>query len=612
MRKFFTTLIEKITYLFTKKYSYPQLILFFVITGLIINLPYTIGRFSSDDFMFVSVLEENIPYNTLTGFWSLNFEDFPGFHSMWWKDANADGKFFRPLPSLVFSVIFEIFGRDSSIPLHIISILMHSLVAFSVFLLFNKMSKRYEISLLAAFLFLISEDQTMTIGWIATNTDIFAVLFINLSLFFYIVFREELNYKKLLVSLLLIFFAFLCKETAIIAPIAIILYEIIFQTKSKRGKDFIYNLSNRFSGFAKNWKYWGVILLFLIVFLVLYKCSGYGATNLMYYDLLGQPIAYIKNLFIGYPLLFAGYLSILPIGLTPFIKSLTLPFALAGIFLLIIFLVTLYPYRKDKVIQFCLILFLVSILPQLSTIAAERLLYYPLVAGCFIVSFLIFQIKFLKKKFSPKTRKPVKYLGSIMGYYFIVSSLILSLILSVVYPYSFKSSLEYPEKVILEGKVYTDETNPEHIILLNTPGPFIALYAKDIFRYHYHGYRDVQVLSSFNGRVLINKLSDNSIVLKTEDEGWVTNFFALVIRAAPEIEEGYIYQCNDFFASVIKTTPDKKDVLQVKFDFRYSLASDNVVLLYYDGEKMKKWDFINQVIGKWMLVGDSSDIMKGF
>ena len=403
MRKFFTSLIEKITLLFTKKYSYPKLILFFIITGIIVNLPYTVGRFSIDDFMFVSIIEENIPYNTLTGFWSLNFEDFPGFQSMWWVDAEADGKFFRPLPSLVFAVMFEIFGRSSSIPLHIISIIMHSMVAFSVFLLFVRLSKRYAISLLAAFLFLISEDQTMTIGWIATNTDIFAVLFINLSLFFYITFREESDYKKLLASILLLFFAFLCKETAIIAPVAIILYEFIFQTKSKRGWDFIYNLGYRFLGLIKNWKYWGVIFLFLIIYMILYKSSGYGAINLMYYDPFGQPIAYLKNLFVGYPLLFAGYLSILPIGLTPFIKSLTLSFALSGVFLFTIFLATLYPYRKNKVIQFCFILFIVSILPQLSTIAAERLLYFPLVSGCFIVGFLIFQIKIFKKEFSPKT-----------------------------------------------------------------------------------------------------------------------------------------------------------------------------------------------------------------
>ena len=238
MRQFVTSLIEKITHLLKKEYSYPKLILFFILTGIIINLPYTVGHFSSDDFMFVSILEENIPYNTTTGFWSLNFEDFPGFHSMWWVDANADGKFFRPLPSLVFAVTFEIFGRSSAIPLHIISIIMHSMVAFSVFLLFVRLSKKYAISLLAAFLFLISEDQTMTIGWIATNTDIFAVLFMNLSLLLYITFREESDYNKLLTSMFLLFFAFLCKETAIIAPVAIVIYEFIFQTKTNRRTGF--------------------------------------------------------------------------------------------------------------------------------------------------------------------------------------------------------------------------------------------------------------------------------------------------------------------------------------------------------------------------------------
>ena len=113
----------------------------------------------------------------------------------------------------------------------------------------------------------------------------------------------------------------------------------------------------------------------------------------MYYDPFGQPIAYLKNLFVGYPLLFAGYLSILPIGLTPFIKGLTLPFALAGIFLFVIFLVTLFPYRKDKVIQFCFVLFLVSILPQLIDHCRRKTSILSVCCGLFYRKFFNFSIK---------------------------------------------------------------------------------------------------------------------------------------------------------------------------------------------------------------------------
>ena len=604
-------MLKKISLLLFQKYSNSRLVLFFIIAGLIIYLPYLFGHFSYDDFMFVSVLEENISYNPWTGFWSIEFKDFPGLNSLWWGDGEAEGKFFRPFPTFVFAIMFHIFGRGSVIPLHLISVVIHSLVAFSVFLLFNKLSKKYTISLLAAFLFLIAEDHSMTVGWIATNTDIFAVLFMNLSIYFYIISREEYNIKKYLISILFLILAFTCKETAVITPIAIILYEFIYNTDPMKRRGLLFNLGYRLRKLLMNWRYWGASLILLIMFLIFYKSEGFGINNLMYYDPLRNPFVYIENLFIGYPLMFTGYLSIIPFGLTLFLPDITLPFILIGISLFIIFIIVLTPYRKEKTVQFCLILFLLSILPQLSTDASERLLYYPFVAGSFLISFLIFQVKFLKKEFSPDTAEPIKYVGNIFGVYLIISSLIFALILSIYYPYSYKRSLEYPEEVVLEAKQYTDSANAENIIFLNTQSSFMTFYLKDIFRYHYNGYKDVQVLSSFNGKVWMNKLSDSSFVLKTEEKGWTTNMFGQIIRAVPKIQDGFIYQGNDFFASVIMTTPDKTDFLKVKFDFKYSLSASDVVILYYDGQSIKQWDFTNQKIGKWVLVGDSSDVMKG-
>jgi len=591
-----------------RRLTYLEIAILFFIISLIIFYPYITNKFHADDFIFVSILEEIISFNPLTGFWALDFQDIKTFESLWWADDGVNGRFFRPIPSLVFSAFFLIFGRDAALPLHMLSILLHALVSFTVFLLFLRLSKRYTISLVAAFIYLICEDHSMTIGWIATNTDIMAVLFINLALIFHVDYRETFIKKKFILSNVFLLIAFFCKETAVITPFAIMLYEFILSEPSTKQKIVFKRFYQRAVSFFGIRKYWRVSFFLLIIYVAFYKLAGFGINNIMYYDPFKRTALYLSNLVVGIPTMFTGLLTAYPIGLNLFYKEYVLVAVILGIIFYILLSVGLVKFWKEKVIHFCFLLFILALLPQLSTDASERQLYFPLVPGSFLLSFLIFQIPFLKKKFLKDHLSGIKYFNSIFGYYLAFTSIFLALYLSFYYAQTFPQSFKSIENVVINSKKFIANEKNDKIVYLNTTGQFSTFYINDIIRYHFKEYKDVHILSSFNGKIWVQQISENSFALKTNKSGWLSNMFAKIVRTLPKIEVGRKYANELFTATIVQTTLDHEDALWVKFDFNQFL--DNILFIYYDGSEFHELKFDGTKMEVWQFLGDTSDIMK--
>jgi len=591
-----------------RRLTYLEIAILFFIISLIIFYPYITNKFHADDFIFVSILEEIISFNPLTGFWALDFQDIKTFESLWWADDGVNGRFFRPIPSLVFSAFFLIFGRDAALPLHMLSILLHALVSFTVFLLFLRLSKRYTISLVAAFIYLICEDHSMTIGWIATNTDIMAVLFINLALIFHVDYRETFIKKKFILSNVFLLIAFFCKETAVITPFAIMLYEFILSEPSTKQKIVFKRFYQRAVSFFGIRKYWRVSFFLLIIYVAFYKLAGFGINNIMYYDPFKRTALYLSNLVVGIPTMFTGLLTAYPIGLNLFYKEYVLVAVILGIIFYILLSVGLVKFWKEKVIHFCFLLFILALLPQLSTDASERQLYFPLVPGSFLLSFLIFQIPFLKKKFLKDHLSGIKYFNSIFGYYLAFTSIFLALYLSFYYAQTFPQSFKSIENVVINSKKFIANEKNDKIVYLNTTGQFPTFYINDIIRYHFKEYKDVHILSSFNGKIWVQQISENSFALKTNKSGWLSNMFAKIVRTLPKIEVGRKYANELFTATIVQTTLDHEHALWVKFDFNQFL--DNILFIYYDGSEFHELKFDGTKMEVWQFLGDTSDIMK--
>ncbi len=594
--------------IFKRRFTHLEIAVLFFIVSLVIFYPYITNKFHADDFFFVSILEEKIPFNPLAGFWALDFDDIKTFESLWWADDGVNGKFFRPIPSLVFSLFFLIFGRDAALPLHFLSVLLHALVSFTVFLLFFRLSKRYTISLAAAFIYLICEDHSMTIGWIATNTDILAVLFINLALIFHVDYRERFIKKRFLLANVFLVIAFLCKETAVITPFAIMLYEFILSEPKTEQKNIFKRFYQRAISFFGIRKYWRVSFFLLIAYIAFYKLAGFGINNIMYFDPFKKTALYLSNLIIGIPTMFSGLMTVYPIGLNLFYHDYITITVLLGIIFYILISIGLIKFWKEKVIHFCFLLFILALLPQLSTEASERQLYFPMVPGSFLLSFLIFQIPFLKKKFLKDHASGIKYFNSVLGYYLAFTSIFLALYLSFYYAHTYPQSFESIENVVLDSKKFIDDEENDKIVYLNTTGQFSTFYINDIIRYHFNEYKDVHILSSFNGNIWIKQISEKSFALKTDQSGWLSNMFAKIVRTLPKIEVGKKYTNELFTSTIVRTTLDNEDALSVKFDFKSSL--DKILFIYYDGEEFQKFKFNNSKMETWQFLGDTSDIMK--
>ncbi|HJY64945.1 MAG TPA: hypothetical protein VJ455_12370 [Ignavibacteria bacterium] len=598
------------------------ILIFFLLIGTALYSPFINYDYTYDDFLFISLMEENIPVNPWLGFWAVDIQDTKIFESMWWADKDAEGTFFRPIPTIIVQTVYKLWGRNSALPLHLFSIILHCINAFLVFITLNKISNRQVISLAAGFIYLICVHHVINVGWIATNTDLLAVFFMLISIYCYVSLTPQpplhiergskkdsqtsLNtlkrYKKfwlIFFSLLMQLLAFGCKETASITTAAIILYELIIVPENDYVKTFF-----------SRWKYWVWSTAITICFLVFYKLGGFGINSLLYYDPFLHPVLFVKNLLIGYPLMFLGLLSVAPFSFPVFVPELLLPFVISGTALTILFIIVLIPYRKDKMIIYCFFLFIISILPQLSADATERQLYFPFVLGSFIISFLIFQIPLLKKKFSPDTPAAAIVIGKPFSYYLLISSVVLSFILMLTYPSFYSSSAPRPQQYTLKVKELADNKHASKIFMLNIPGSINLLYMNDIYRYYAGRYADFNILYGGNGKLWLIKTGSNTISLKTDTKGWLTNMFAKLPRTNPLIEKNREYSKKDFTVQIVETTLDNEDILEAEFKFKSPLTSPDCIVIYFDGNDLKELNINEIKPGEWILIGDTSDVLK--
>lgn len=591
-------MIQKIKSIFYfKRPTNFQIFILQLIVALIIFSPYIKNEFYADDYIFISYLKSGASYPVL-GFWSIDIKEFETLQNIWWKDDIAYGKLFRPLPSLVFYLIYILFENNSALILHILSILMHALVSLSVFLMLFKLSKIYSVSLLASFIFLIAEDHSMTVGWIATNTDIFAALFINLSIYFHVKFREsnEITQKRL--SQFFMTFSFLCKETAVIGPVAIILYEFILLESQSGIKNIFKRFYNKLILLVRNQTYWRYHFILLFIYLLFYRFTGFGVNILMYIDPFRRPDEYIKNVITGLPIMFTGFITNFPFGIVLFEKDLIYPLMIGGILLYTLFSISFVPFWKIRMVHYCFILFTISLLPQLITFPSERLIYMPFAIGSFLIAFQILNINLWKHKFLPDLPSGIKYLNNILGYYLIFTSIIGALYLSIYYPGEYIKSFKSFENTIDEAHKLIQKEAKE-IVFLTTPDIFHTFYLNDIYKVKYDTSCRIYPLSSFNGGMRIKKIDEHSFILETEDDGWVNNIFAKIVRVYRMIDTGKKYNTALFTSTVLKTKFSRDEILSSKFEFKTNLNDKNLAFIYFDGFKLNKLNPDTLLLNKW-------------
>jgi protein O-mannosyl-transferase len=275
------------------------------------------------------------------------------------KDATTTN-YYRPMMHIIYMLNYHLFGLKPW-GFHLMNILFHAGVSVLVLLIGVRLMKEdqpsFSLSLLsppfiAAVLFATHPIHTEAVTWIAALPELMFAFFCLLSFYLYSKTGTDGAYRYLF-SLLFFAVALLSKETAVIFPVVLIVYDVVFKKVHVRSLDHL----------KRYIPYFLVVGLYLIVrYYVLKGIAPHSQMRL-------TTVGYLINIF---PL-FTGYLLklLLPVNLTAAhaqypISSL---FDVKGILSLsatVVFIVLSFmAYKKNRLIFFGLVLMVVPLLPAL-------------------------------------------------------------------------------------------------------------------------------------------------------------------------------------------------------------------------------------------------------
>lgn len=139
---------------------------------------------------------------------------------------------YSPLHILSYSLDYKIAGLSAS-AFHRSSIIWGALVAGLVYLLSFQFTRRFDISLFAGLLFAAHPAHVEAITWISSRKDLVAAAFAIPCMITYILYRRKTRWYRLwyMLSLLLFILAEACKQSVVILPAVFFLYDLLVENR---------------------------------------------------------------------------------------------------------------------------------------------------------------------------------------------------------------------------------------------------------------------------------------------------------------------------------------------------------------------------------------------
>jgi Flp pilus assembly protein TadD len=153
-------------------------------------------------------------------------------------DATAAGGS-RPLARLSFAINYY-FGGESTTSYHVVNIIIHALNAFLIYLVILTLfgydtaddEKKGKLALSAFFTaiyWLVTPFNSQAVIYVVQRMTLMMTLFFLLAFLFYVKGRKRKNAKYFILSVVFFMLSFLSKQNALIFPLIIVLYELIFE-----------------------------------------------------------------------------------------------------------------------------------------------------------------------------------------------------------------------------------------------------------------------------------------------------------------------------------------------------------------------------------------------
>lgn len=341
----------------------------------------TIFLVYSQTLLFTFVYDDigQMVQNDLVHSWS-HWKDY--FHMHVWAHQFAPGNYYRPFFLLLLLMEYSIF-KLHPLGWHFVSILFHVGATLAVYWLATKFTSTRSGPFVAALLFGIEPIHVESVAWISGVTDPLLAIFAIPSIICYINFRTwaRHNGRWLTASILLFACALLSKETAVIVPPILVLYEWFFGSGEEEKEP------GRVTGFVNRLR---PMLLFALI------GAGYVWVRFKVLHVFSRGVTPLPPHAVVYTspralLFYAGHL-LWPFNLSPFydipysyqpdFRTFVLP-AIAVCFLIIV-VVTIAWIRASAPVRFFLWWLILPLLPVLNfgmfgfgEVVHDRYLYLP-------------------------------------------------------------------------------------------------------------------------------------------------------------------------------------------------------------------------------------------
>lgn len=298
---------------------------------------------------------------------------------------------YSPLAMTIMGLEFKLSDGNEGF-LRAVSILIHLACVLMVFLIFRQLVRDDIVAGLTALLFGVHPMQVESVAWLTASMKIgtYAFFFL-LSIWAYINYKKKEDKKSLVVSLLAFLASCLCKEQAVILPVALIAVDYFL------GK----NVFDK-----KVWLEKIPFFLLSIVFgIVTFKASTSHSAEV---------VERVYNFGIGERILFAMYSTVMyvfkiivPANLSMFYTypmqgQIPAYFYLMPLLLIGLFVLLFRAYKREqRWLVFGILFFLVNVFLTAMTavmsvrdvIMADRYVYLPAIGFFFILSYLLVKVK---------------------------------------------------------------------------------------------------------------------------------------------------------------------------------------------------------------------------
>jgi tetratricopeptide (TPR) repeat protein len=162
-----------------------------------------------------------------------NLRSLENFSKIFTSSFFGDRSYYRPLVLASYMIEYHFFGLDPFF-YYLDNVLLHILNAFGVYFLVFRLFKDRSLSWWVSFLFAIHPVQWEAVANVSGRVILLNTFFLLLSFGWFIDFRERRRMVCLAGSILSFFLALLCKESAAMLPVVLLLYLAFYSDEKPR------------------------------------------------------------------------------------------------------------------------------------------------------------------------------------------------------------------------------------------------------------------------------------------------------------------------------------------------------------------------------------------